>query len=177
VPRSEPSDGGIPVLWMRGSYAGYTSYHTSLIGLLGRLAAPPPPAPAAAPEPAASPPPSSPSEARGLRPSALRIVLSRRIVTGRQWLRITGVLTDRASRGPLPRAKLVLYARDARTRRWRRVAAKVTDRHGRAVLRTHIRRATTFKLWFAGDATHAPTASRIQRVYFEHRATTHGPAD
>jgi hypothetical protein len=176
VPRNEPAE-AMKVLWMSGTYAGYTSYHASLLGMLGPAAPVLPTRTAPAPEPVAAAPAAAPAPTAGRHASAIRITVSRRIVTGRQRVRVSGVLSDRASGARVRWAQLVLLARDGRHRHWRRTASSRTDRRGRLVLSRRITRRTDFKLLYAGDAARAGSSSRVQRVYFERLPSRTGPSD
>src|SRR3954469_4326381 len=142
APRAAHSDEPAPVVWMRGSYPGYTNFSTGL--WTSGLGSAPAEVPAPAPDPQTPPPggggsgsvpeggegDTSPAGAGGARQSGLRIKVSRAVVRPGQRVLITGTMFDQVTRGLLDGRSVGLYMRVSGTHRWVRTARVRTDARG-----------------------------------------------
>ncbi len=176
VPRGARWDRAAPVLWMSGSYPGYTTFATSLRAQFGQVPvevpAPPPdpqtPPPATGPgggDPSPEPAPEPAGE--GAREAAVRITVSRAVVLRGRRVRIAGTLFDRGTRELLDGRSVHLYVRREGPHRWAHSAKLRSDANGRVAVKRTIKRQTDFRLVYRGSPLMTAAGSRVARVYVE----------
>ena len=178
VPRGAHSDGPAPVLWMGGSYPGYTNFATSLRAQFGVAPSevPMPPPDPQTPPPGPDDPPEGPelpddpeAPPEGAREPGLRLKVSRAVVLPGRRVAITGTMFDRQSRALLDGRTVLLYQRKQGSSRWTRSAALRTNASGEVRLKRTIRRQTDFQFVYNGSPLMAPARSPVARVYVERK--------
>jgi hypothetical protein len=183
APRGARADGPAPVLWMSGSYPGYSAFATSLRAQFDvaptEVPAPPPdpqtPPPGEPPGPPAPGPPgpgSAGAPPEGAREPGLRIKVSRAVVHPRRRVLITGTMFDRRTRALLDGRTVLLYARLQGSHRWVRSAKLRSDARGEIRVKRTIARLTDFRVVYNGSPLMTAARSRVARVYVERRPST-----
>jgi hypothetical protein len=180
APRGAHADAPAPVIWMSGSYPGYTSFATSLRAQFD-VAPTEVPAPPLDPQ---TPPPGEPGSVdpgdpgtagappEGAREPGLRLKVSRAVVHPGRRVSITGTMFDRRTRALLDGRTVLIYARAEGTHRWRRSAKLRSDARGEVRVKRTINRLTDFRLVYSGSPLMTAARSRIARVYVERRPST-----
>jgi hypothetical protein len=181
APRGAHSDAPAPVVWMRGSYPGYTNFSTGLwtSGLDAapvEVPAPPPDVQTPPPDgtgsgsgPAGGDGDTSPAGSENARQSGLRIKVSRAVVHPGQRVLITGTMFDQVTRVLLDGRSVGVYMRVEGSHRWVRTARLRTDSGGEVHLKRTLRRLTDFRIVYNGSPLMTASRSRIARVYVEKR--------
>jgi hypothetical protein len=179
VPRGANADGPAPVVWMSGSYPGYTSFATSLRAQFDadptEVVAPPPDPqtpPVGPPVPGPPVPGSAGAPPEGAREPGLRLKVSRAVVHPGRRVLVIGTMFDRHTRALLDGRTVLLYARVQGTHRWVRSGKFRSDSRGEVRVKRTIRRLTDFRVEYNGSPLMVAARSRIARVYVERRPST-----